>query len=75
MVPIYLSESSPPAFRASFAGIAYQLGNMASAGSAQIEARGGENWRTVVQGMEVPDYAKVQGTFAGLSSSCSRCPS
>ena len=34
---------------------------MASSGSAQIEARGGENWRTNVQGRDVPDYAKVQG--------------
>jgi len=66
VVPIYLSESSPPAFRASFAGIAYQLGNMASAGSAQIEARGGENWRTTVQGKNVPDYAKVQGVLLGV---------
>ena len=65
VVPIYLSESSPPAFRASFAGIAYQLGNMASAGSAQIEARGGENWKVVVDGKVVPDYAKVQGEKDG----------
>lgn len=34
---------------------------MASAGSAQIEARGGENWKVVVDGKVVPDYAKVQG--------------
>jgi len=42
---------------------------MASAGSAQIEARGGENWKVVVDGNVVPDYAKVQG-----ESSCGREP-
>jgi hypothetical protein len=34
---------------------------MASAGSAQIEARGGDNWKVSVNGQVVPDYAKVQG--------------
>lgn len=43
VVPIYLSEIAPPAFRATYAGLAYQLGNAASSASAQIEAVGGEN--------------------------------
>ncbi|KAG8215555.1 carboxylic acid transporter protein [Butyriboletus roseoflavus] len=38
VVPIQLAELSPPAFRATFPGVAYQLGNMVSAASAQIEA-------------------------------------
>lgn len=63
VVPIYLSEISPPAFRASFAGIAYQLGNMASAGSAQIVATGGQNIK--LKGTKTPDYATIQGIFIG----------
>ncbi|CDU25649.1 related to carboxylic acid transport protein JEN1 [Sporisorium scitamineum] len=43
VVPIYLSEIAPPAFRATYAGLAYQLGNAASSASSQIEAVGGDN--------------------------------
>jgi MFS family permease len=35
-IPIHLNELSPPAFRSSFPGICYQLGNMISSPSAQI---------------------------------------
>ncbi|KAF8609835.1 MFS general substrate transporter [Ceratobasidium sp. AG-I] len=66
VVPIFLAEMSPPAFRATFPGVAYQLGNMVSSASAQIEATGGENMRTTVRGQDVPDYAKVQGIFLGV---------
>lgn len=38
VIPIFLSEISPPAFRGTFPGVAYQLGNMISSASAQIEA-------------------------------------
>jgi len=62
VVPIYLGEISPPAFRAAFAGLAYQLGNAASAGSAQIEADGGASLRTA---KNEPDYATVQGILIG----------
>ncbi|PWN35951.1 MFS general substrate transporter [Meira miltonrushii] len=41
VIPIYLNEISPPAFRATFPGVAYQVGNMVSAASAQIESTGG----------------------------------
>jgi SHS family lactate transporter-like MFS transporter len=63
VVPIYLSEIAPPAFRASFAGVAYQLGNMVSSAAAQIEARGGENIK--LKGTNTPDYATVQGILIG----------
>lgn len=66
VIPIYLAEISPPAFRASFAGIAYQLGNMASAGSAQIVAVGGEHIK--LKGTTTPDYATIQGIFIGCVS-------
>lgn len=36
VIPIHLNELSPPAFRSSFPGITYQLGNMISSPSAQI---------------------------------------
>lgn len=45
VIPVYLSEISPAAFRATFPGLAYQLGNMASSASSTIETRGGENIR------------------------------
>ncbi|CAG8981312.1 hypothetical protein HYALB_00005112 [Hymenoscyphus albidus] len=36
VIPIHLNELAPPAFRSSFPGITYQLGNMISSPSAQI---------------------------------------
>lgn len=54
VVPIYLGEISPPAFRASFGGLAYQLGNMASSAAAQIEATAGESLK--LKGTQTPDY-------------------
>jgi len=66
VIPIALAELSPPAFRATFPGVAYQIGNMISSASAQIEATGGDNLRTTVNGKDVPDYAKVQGILIGV---------
>ncbi|KAG1721757.1 major facilitator superfamily domain-containing protein [Suillus lakei] len=57
-------------FRATFPGVVYQIGNMVSAASAQIEATGGDNLKTTI--MEngvltvVPDYATVQAIFIGV---------
>lgn len=70
VIPVLLSEISPPAFRATFPGVAYQLGNMVSSASAQIEATGGDNFRTHITKpdgtrVEVPDYATVQGILIG----------
>ncbi|CZT12692.1 probable permeases of the major facilitator superfamily [Rhynchosporium agropyri] len=36
VIPIHLNELSPPAFRSTFPGLTYQLGNMISSPSAQI---------------------------------------
>ncbi|KAI0695981.1 MFS general substrate transporter, partial [Cytidiella melzeri] len=68
VIPIQLAEISPPAFRATFPGVAYQLGNMVSSASAQIEATGGDNLKTTLAGTNevVPDYAKVQGILIGV---------
>jgi len=70
VIPIQLAEMSPPAFRATFPGIAYQLGNMVSSAASQIEATGGDNLRTTIikNGVvtNVPDYATVQGILIGV---------
>jgi len=66
VIPIHLAEMAPPAFRATFPGVAYQLGNMVSSASAQIEATGGKHLTTLLKGNVVPDYAKVQGIFIGV---------
>lgn len=63
VVPILLAEVSPPAFRASFGGLAYQLGNMASSASAQIEATAGDSLK-LADGV-TPDYAAILGILIG----------
>ncbi|BEJ12863.1 hypothetical protein CspHIS471_0300370 [Cutaneotrichosporon sp. HIS471] len=64
VVPVYLSEVSPPAFRALFLGLFYQLGNMASGASGTIEAVAGEHRK--LPGTNTPDYATIQGIFVGV---------
>jgi SHS family lactate transporter-like MFS transporter len=66
VIPIFLTEISPPAFRATFPGVAYQVGNMISSASAQIEATGGDNIKTTLNGKVVPNYATVQGILIGV---------
>jgi SHS family lactate transporter-like MFS transporter len=66
VIPIHLAEMSPPAFRSTFPGLAYQLGNMISSASAQIEATGGAEQTVIIHGKVVPDYARVQGIFLGV---------
>ncbi|KAF7977223.1 hypothetical protein HWV62_45206 [Athelia sp. TMB] len=70
VIPIQLAEMSPPAFRATFPGVAYQLGNMISSASAQIEATGGDNLKTTIiekgKPVVVPNYAEVQGILIGV---------
>ncbi|KAF7791425.1 hypothetical protein EIP86_002441 [Pleurotus ostreatoroseus] len=68
VIPIQLAEMSPPAFRATFPGVAYQVGNMVSSASAQIEATGGNHLKTHLKGQTdpVPDYATVQGILIGV---------
>ncbi|KAI0247448.1 MFS general substrate transporter [Lactifluus subvellereus] len=69
VIPIQLAEMSPPGFRATFPGVAYQLGNMISSASAQIEAMGGDHLKTTIikngKRIVVPDYATVQGILLG----------
>ncbi|KAF9236965.1 carboxylic acid transporter protein [Melanogaster broomeanus] len=70
VIPIQLAEMSPPAFRATFPGVSYQLGNMVSSASAQIEATAASHLHTTIIKDGVPtsviDYATVQGIFIGI---------
>jgi MFS transporter, SHS family, lactate transporter len=45
VVPVHLSELSPPEFRGTFPGLAYQLGNFAAAYAAQQQAWLAERFR------------------------------
>jgi len=46
VVPVHLNELSPPAFRGTFPGLAYQLGNFAAAYAAQQQAWLGEHFHS-----------------------------
>lgn len=62
VIPIHLNELSPSAFRSSFPGITYQLGNMISSPSAQIVNDIAEH--TLISGPKhkrVPAYGPVMG--------------
>jgi len=65
-IPVYLNEISPPAFRGTFPGLSYQIGNMVSSASAQIEATGAAHQRIIVDGVSTPNYGFVQGIFIGV---------
>jgi MFS transporter, SHS family, lactate transporter len=54
VVPVHLNELSPPAFRGTFPGLAYQLGNFAAAYAAQQQAWLAEHFR---QANGQPNYA------------------
>jgi SHS family lactate transporter-like MFS transporter len=45
VIPIHLNELSPPAFRGTFPGLAYQMGNFAAAYAAQQQAWLAEKFR------------------------------
>ncbi|KAI9301176.1 major facilitator superfamily domain-containing protein [Cunninghamella echinulata] len=73
-VPAYLNEISPPGFRGLMPGLAYQLGNLISAASSQIEATIGEHYpvqnsdgsyRLNKDGKPIPNYALTQAIFMG----------
>jgi SHS family lactate transporter-like MFS transporter len=70
VIPIQLAEMSPPAFRATFPGVAYQLGNMISSAAAQIETTSGKHLKTTIikdgKVKVVPDYATIQGILIGV---------
>jgi hypothetical protein len=67
VIPIHLSELSPPAFRSSFVGITYQLGNMISSPSAQIvNAVAEATMITTSKGTQSPAYGPVMGVATAI---------
>lgn len=67
VIPIYLAEISPPALRATFPGVAYQMGNIISSVAPTIQAFGAEHLTTKVivknSPVVVPDYGTLQAIF------------
>ena len=62
VIPIHLNELSPAAYRSSFPGITYQLGNMISSPSAQIvNAIAESTFITSKSGHRVEAYGPVMG--------------
>lgn len=67
VIPIHLNELSPPAFRSSFPGITYQLGNMISSPSAQIvNALAESNFIRNNAGELVEAYGPVMGIATAI---------
>lgn len=66
-IPVHLVELSPQALRATFYGLSYQLGNLASSASSTIEATIGERFplAPTASGKKRYDYGKVIGIFLG----------
>jgi hypothetical protein len=68
VIPIHLNELAPDAFRSSFPGITYQLGNMISSPSAQLVNAISEV--TFVAGVggkgRVPAYGPVMGIATAI---------
>lgn len=63
IVPIHLNELSPPDFRGLFPGLMYQIGNLVSASSAQIEAVLGEHFPN---SDGTPNYALAQACLMAI---------
>lgn len=67
VIPIHLNELSPPAFRSSFVGVTYQLGNMISSPSAQIvNAISEKTFITSFKGDRVEAYGPVMGVATAI---------
>ncbi|KAK5656713.1 hypothetical protein OQA88_4260 [Cercophora sp. LCS_1] len=67
VIPIHLNELSPPAFRSSFPGITYQLGNMISSPSAQIVNAIAENHFIISRsGKLVEAYGPTMGIATAI---------
>ncbi len=66
VIPVHLSELSPPSSRAFIVGVSYQLGNLASSASSTIETTIGERFPLSIPGeTDVFDYGKVMAIFMG----------
>jgi MFS transporter, SHS family, lactate transporter len=67
VIPIHLSELSPPGMRAFVVGTAYQLGNLVSSASSTIESTIGERFplAPLPSGTKRYNYGKVICIFMG----------
>ncbi|KAL9114707.1 MAG: hypothetical protein Q9227_001385 [Pyrenula ochraceoflavens] len=62
VIPIHLNELAPPAFRSSFPGVTYQIGNMISSPSAQIiNAIAESHFKKGKDGKNVEAYGPTMG--------------
>ncbi|GAB1209730.1 hypothetical protein APSETT445_008511 [Aspergillus pseudonomiae] len=67
VIPIHLNELSPPAFRSSFPGITYQVGNMISSPSAQIvNAIAEKTFIIGSKGTPAPAYGPTMGVATAI---------
>lgn len=67
VIPIHLNELSPPAFRSSFTGLTYQIGNMISSPSSQIvNAISESTFVTSKSGHRVEAYGPVMGVATAI---------
>lgn len=67
VIPIHLNELSPPAYRSTFPGIVYQIGNMVSAPAAQIvNAIAEGNFAVGKDGKLVDAYGPTMGIFLAI---------
>ncbi|KAL0087750.1 major facilitator superfamily domain-containing protein [Phycomyces blakesleeanus] len=79
VIPAHINELAPPAFRGLMPGLAYQLGNLISAASSQIQAVIGENnpiknedgsYRLDSDGKNIANYGLTQAIFMGCVCAC-----
>lgn len=67
VIPIHLNELSPTAFRSSFPGVTYQIGNMISSPSAQIvNAIAETHFKTNHVGKKVEAYGPTMGVATAI---------
>ncbi len=67
VIPIHLNELAPPAYRSSFPGLTYQLGNMISSPSAQIvNAISESHFVTSATGKRVEAYGPTMGIATAI---------
>ncbi|KAF3030800.1 hypothetical protein E8E15_011102 [Penicillium rubens] len=67
VIPVHLAELSPPAFRSSFTGLTYQIGNMISSPSSQIiNAVAESTFITSASGHRVEAYGPVMGVATAI---------
>jgi sugar phosphate permease len=67
VIPIHLNELAPMAYRSTFPGVTYQIGNMISSPSAQIvNAIAESTFVTGVDGARVEAYGPVMGVATAI---------